>query len=556
MLAAIALFGATAGGSHELRFEERAIELGVRFHHQDGRNGEKYYPETTASGGGWIDFDGDGDLDLYLINGAAAPGIRQDPVPRNALYENRDGRFVDVTERSATGDSGYGMGMCVGDYDADGRLDFFVTNYGADRLFHNLGDGRFEERVAEAGIDEDRWSSSCAFGDLDADGDLDLYVSHYLDFSWERNPLCTNAGDGSRMYCHPSAFRGVTDSLFINRGDGTFVEEGRARGLATGSTEKGLDVLVSDLDGDADLDIYVANDGTSNRLYANDGTGHFEDIGLASGVALSRFGDPQAGMGTAAGDTDGDGRLDLVVTNFAMEYHTLYRNIGELRFDDRSAASGLERPTHLPVGWGVALFDADNDADLDLAIASGHMQEGIELLGPAQRYAQPNFLFANDGRGVFHDVSASAGPAWSVAKVSRGLAVADWNDDGRLDLLITNNNGEPDLLENRSEAPGHWLGVVLEGPAENPFAFGATVELTAGERRQLRQVRSGGGFQSQSDLRLHFGLGEHGDAVSIRITWPDSTVQVEATDRLDRYWPIAYRRPAKSRAQGRGEESD
>ncbi len=534
--------GAAAGG--ELRFEEISSRVGVDFVHADGRSGEKYYVETTASGAGWIDFDGDGDQDLYLLNGAPAPGQAAASGPwRNALYENRGDRFVDVTDAAGVGDTAFGMGLCAGDVDADGRLDFLVTNFGPDRLYLNRGDGRFEDVASKAGVAGDAWSSSCAFGDLDGDGDLDLYVTHYVDFSYEDNPLCGDAQRDLRYYCRPTEFSGVADSLFVNRGDGTFSEEGVSRGVARGRSEKGLGVLLHDLDRDGDLDIYVANDGEMNRLYANDGTGRFGDEGLSSGAGFNANGYPEAGMGVDAGDVDGDGLWDLVLTHFSMETNTLYRGRGGLRFDDVTERTGLAIPSFRSVGWGLRLFDADNDGDLDLAVANGHMQEGIEELEPGLAYPQPNQLYENVGDGRFRDVTEGAGPGWLGVKVSRGLAVADWNDDGRLDLLISNTNGRPDLLENRSSSDGHWLGLVLEGPAENPFAFGATAELSAGGKRQLRHVRSGGGFQSQSDLRLHFGLGGHVGEVTVRITWPDGEVQVETTDRLDRYWPIVYEGP-------------
>ena len=532
-------------------FRDVAAEVGINFRHQDGRSGLKHYVETTASGGGWLDFDGDGDLDLYLVNGAATPGSKLATVPRNALYENRGAgarpRFVDVARQAGVDDDGYGMGLCAGDVDADGRLDFMVTNYGADRLYHGSGNGRFEEIAAAAGIAGDAWSIGCAFGDLDGDGDLDLYVSHYLDFAYDRpRPRCHDPATGRRIYCRPIEFDGVADSLFINQGTGPggvrFREEGRARGIAQGATERGMGVILSDLDLDGDLDVYVANDGALNRLYVNNGKGRFEDLSLFSGAGLNAAGMPEAGMGIAAGDVDGDSRPDLLISHFSMETNTLYRNFGDLQFDDVTAGTGLGPPSYKHVGWGVALLDADNDGDLDLAVANGHMQEGVEQLEPGLRYAQPNQLFENTGGGRFRDVGAAAGGAFAEAKVSRGLAAGDWNDDGRLDLLITNNNGGVDLLENRKKGGG-WLGLVLRGPQANPFAIGARVELVAGSKRQQREVTSGGGFQSQGDLRLHFGLGDHRGPVTVEVHWPGGGRQKETTAELDRYWTIRYRKP-------------
>ncbi len=533
-------------------FRDVATEAGVDFLHRDGRSGLKHYVETTASGGGWLDFDGDGDLDLYLLAGAATPGSKLASTPRNALYENRGAggrpRFADVAERAGVDDRGYGMGLCAGDVDADGRLDFMVTNYGADRLYRNLGDGRFEEIATAAGIAGEHWSIGCAFGDLDGDGDLDLYVSHYLDFAFDRDrPRCHDPATGRRLYCRPIEFDGVADSLFVNQGATgggvRFREEGRVRGIDQGATNRGMGVILSDLDLDGDLDIYVANDGALNRLYANAGKGFFEDLSLASGAGLNASGMPEAGMGVAAGDVDGDGRPDLYVSHFAMETNTLYRGSGNLQFDDVTARAGLGPPSYKQVGWGVALLDADNDGDLDLAVANGHMQEGVEQLEPGLRYAQPNQLLENLGGGRFRDAGGKAGAAFDVAGVSRGLAVGDWNDDGRLDLLITNTNAGVDLLENRVDAGGGWLGLELRGPPANPFAIGARVELTAGGKRQQREVASGGGFQSQGDLRLHFGLGDHRGPVRVEVHWPGGDRQLETIGELDRYWRIRYRKP-------------
>ncbi len=547
---ALALALAAAPAAAGEWFRDVAADTGVDFHHRDGRSGLKHYVETTASGGGWLDFDGDGDLDLYLVNGAATPGSKLATPPRNALYENRGAgarpRFADVARQAGVDDDGYGMGLCAGDVDADGRIDFMVTNYGADRLYRGTGSGRFEDIAAAAGVAGDAWSIGCAFGDVDGDGDLDLYVSHYVDFAYDRpRPRCHDPATGRRIYCRPIEFDGVPDSLFINQGirDGSvrFREEGRARGIVQGATDRGMGVILSDLDRDGDLDLYVANDGALNRLYVNDGKGGFEDRSLASGAGLNASGMPEAGMGVAAGDVDGDGRPDLLISHFSMETNTLYRNFGDLQFDDVTAGTGLGPPSYKNVGWGLALLDADNDGDLDLAVANGHMQEGVEQLEPGLRYAQPNQLLESSG-GRFRDAGAKAGAAFQAPKVSRGLAAGDFNDDGRIDLLITNNNAGVDLLENRA-AGGGWLGIVLRGPRANPFAIGARVELIAGDRRQQREVMSGGGFQSQGDLRLHFGLGDHRGPVRVEVYWPGGSRQREATAELDRYWTIRYRQP-------------
>ncbi len=534
----------TAALTAEPSFVDVTAEVGVDFQHQDGRSGRRYFIETVASGGGFLDFDGDGDLDIYLLNGAATPGSKLKEPPRNALFENRGGRFVEVAKLAGVDDDGYGMGFCVGDADGDGRLDFFVTNVGPDRLFQNLGEGRFEEVAVRAGVDGGKeWSVGCAFGDIDGDGDLDLYVSRYVEFSFEGSPKCSDRARGLDYYCHPSRFAGRPDALFINRGDGTFSDRSAERGIRQESTEKGLGVVLADLDLDGDLDLYVANDGTPNRLYLSDGSGRFKDASLLSGAALGEAGEPLAGMGVAFGDVDGDGLEDLLVSNFSLEPNSFYKNLGDGLFEDRTRAAGLHSLSYRPLGWGIELFDADNDGDLDLAVANGHVMDNIERFVPGATYAQPDQLFLNEGLGHFREVK-SVGP-WQQAAISRGLASGDFNNDGRLDLLVTRTNGAPALLENRTPHTHSWLGLVLVGPPSNRQAIGARVVLRAGKKSQVRQVRSGGGVLSQSDLRLHFGLGEHQCEVEVHIRWPDGSQQIEKTTQLDRYWPIVYKKPTR-----------
>lgn len=531
-------------------FVDLRAELGIDFLHQDGRSGRYFFPETVGSGGGWIDVDGDGDLDLYLVNGAATPGSKLAAAPRNALYENRDGKFIDIAAAAGVDDTGYGVGFCAGDYDGDQQLDFMVTNVGADRLYRHLGKGaegtvRFEDRAAAAGVAGDRWSASCAFADVDRDGDLDLYVTHYVDYSYSKPVECRDRARDILSYCHPDHFDGVSDALYINQGDGTFRQEGRRRGIAQGRSERGLGVVASDLDDDGDLDLYVTNDGTANRLYQNAGDGTFVDLSLLSGAALDANGAQQAGMGIAAGDINGDGLVDLAVTNFSLEPNNLFVNLGDGLFEDRSRGSGVSESSFKDLGWGIAFVDYDGDGDLDLATANGHIMDNIEKFVPDQTYAQGNRLLQNDGRGGFRDISSTLGAAWQVKEVSRGLAVGDYDNDGRPDLLITHSNAPVDVLHNRTPRVGRWLGLRLEGPPNNRFAIGARVQVTADGRRQVREVLSGGGVLTQGDLRPLFGLGRGVDQVTVDIRWPDGHRQRLTTDQLDRYWTIAYAKTAK-----------
>jgi tetratricopeptide (TPR) repeat protein len=520
-------------------FVDVAPAVGLDFVQYDGRSGERYYVETTGSGCGFLDFDDDGDLDVYLLTGAPTPGAAVPPAPpENRLYENRSGRFVDVTSQAGVGDDGYGMGMCVGDIDGDDRLDFMVANFGPDRLYRNLGNGRFEEIGERAGVDDPRWGSNCAFGDLDGDGDLDLYVSHYLEFDFNDNPKCGDDVRGIYGYCRPSSFRGVTDSLFINDGSGVFREEVGSRGLAEGVLEKGFGVIMTDIDFDRDLDIFVANDSTPNRLYVNDGGGVFEDRGLTCGVAVNAEGMTTSGMGVDVGDVDGDGLMDVALTNYAMEPISLYHHLGDLRFADVARERGVAELSLQDVGWGVVLADFDNDGDRDMAIANGHVVDNIREFEPSHSYEQTNVLLLNDGSGRFVDATADAGLHELPKRVSRALAVGDWNDDGRLDLLVANCNDRFELLENRIENDNHWLGLRLHGRPGNRAAIGARAVVTADGGVQIGEVRSGSSFQSQRDLRLHFGLGGFAGPVEIEMIWPDGSDQKTIITAVDRYVTI------------------
>ena len=519
-------------------FVEVSKSLGVSFAHQNGATGKYHFIETAASGGGWLDYDNDGDPDLYLINAQ----VTDNTTLNNALYENRDGKFVDVTAQAGIGDTGYGMGMCVGDYDADGQLDFLLTNYGADRLFRNLGNGKFEDMTKVAGVAFDGWSTNCAFADLDADGDLDLYVAHYTDFKRDVSPVCTAGSNIQSAYCSPIAYAGVPDSLYINQGDGTFIEQAATSGINQNTNDRGYGVVISDLNGDHRPDIYVANDGSLNRVYINEGDAKFSDNSLFSGAGLNINGQVEAGMGVDLADVNGDGHQELYVSHFAIETNTLYQGLGGGLFEDATNRFGLSLPSLRMVGWGVRFFDYDNDGDQDLAVANGHIQENVGSIESRLSYAQRNQLFENDSGKRFLPAGARAGIAWQRAAVSRGLASADFNSDGRLDLLTTNTNAQPDLLLNQYPSKHHWLGISLLGPPENRFAIGARITLKSNNQAQIREVRSGGSFLSQSALRQHFGLGQDPAAVTVEIRWPDGHTQHLSTDSFDRYWQIQYQK--------------
>lgn len=523
-------------------FVNQTEALGIDFKHWDGRSGMRYFIETAGSGAGWFDYDNDGDLDVYLVNAAATPGSPALEPTTNALYENQGDRFVDVTEKAGVGDGGYGTGVCVGDIDGDGFLDLFVGNYGADKLFHNQGDGTFVDISEKAGVASPLWATSAAFGDLDGDGDLDLYVANYTQFNFENHRQCGIGYANILSYCDPDAFHGEPDLLYINQGDGTFKEEARERGIAGGLEEKGYGVTLSDIDDDGDLDIFVANDGTMNRLYINDGKGHFEDHSLLSGLGYNGAGEVEAGMGIDLGDADGDGLFDLMVTNYSKETNTLYMNRGELFFEDATQLAGLAQASYQPVGWGVLFFDFDNDGDQDMAVANGHVLDNVDKIDPGITYAQKNQLFENVGDGKFQEISHKAGLPFQEEKVSRGLAVGDYNNDGRVDVLITNTNDHPDILENRFPGDNKWVGFKLDGGGSNPSAIGAKVRLKRGDQLlAVKEVRSGAGFMSQSDLRLHFGLGKNAEPVTLEVTWPGGQKQQETFAELNRYHTVGRR---------------
>jgi hypothetical protein len=529
LAAAVAAGPARAG----ITFTEVTAEAGIDFVHVNGASGQKYYIETMGSGACWLDYDGDGDIDLYVVQSAALPGYAGTDEPADVLYRNEGkGRFTDVTAAAGLGDRGYGMGCVAGDIDNDGDADLFVTNFGPDVLYRNDG-GKFTDVTSAAGTGDPRWSASAAFGDIDNDADLDLYVTNYIDFTLENNKYCSER-PGLRSYCHPDEYNGVPDLLFRNKGNGLFEEAAAAAGVAN-PIGKGLGVVFTDLNQDGWQDIYVANDKTINFLYVNRGNGTFRDASLSSGTGFSESGVPQAGMGTDAGDVNGDGRMDLLVTNLDYETNELYLNNGDLTFTDATFAAGLGAPGYLDVGFGVDLLDFDNDGDKDMLIVNGHILDNVEQFREQLTYAQPRALLANDGAGRFREVGPSLGEAFVRPAVGRGLAVGDYDDDGDLDFFVVNCNSRAQLFRNDggndpARGGGHWLMLRLEGTLSNRDGVGARVRvLTKGtdgrERWQVDEVRAGSSYLSANDPRLHFGLGAAVKADIVEIRWPSGAIQ-------------------------------
>jgi len=523
---AISLSGSGVGAGTPV-FTDVTVESGIDFVHTNGATGRKYVIETVGPGAAFLDVDADGDLDVYLLNGApTGPGAVPSPQLVNRMYRNSGaGTFVDRTAGSGLGDDGYGMGSCAADVDNDGDLDVYVTNFGPNRYYENdLPAGRFVDRTAAAAVGDSAFSTGCAFADVDADGFVDLYVANYHDFSYANHKLCAEGGSGLQLYCGPESFNGVRDHLFRNQADGTFTDETEARGLLS-TDGKELGVVFGDIDLDGDPDLYLANDKTLNFLYLNKGGGYFDETGLLAGVAYNEDGDVEAGMGVHLADYDGDMLPDLLVTNFQWETNTLYRNMGGATFLDETFNAGFGKSSIPYLSWGTQFFDVDNDGDRDAFIASGHLESDVEIYENTT-FAQRNQLFLNDGSGRFEEIIPIQGSALDERQVSRGAAFGDYDDDGDIDILVANVSERPQLLRNDTVGAGHWLRLRLEGTRSNRSAIGARVTLKAGSQQASAEVATGGSYLSQSDLRLHFGLGSATVVDSVSVSWPSGVVQV------------------------------
>ena len=510
-------------GKSNPEFVEIGQEAGLDFRHVNGASGRYYYVETYGSGAAFLDFDNDGYQDLYVVNGSPLPGFVADDVPTNALYRNRgDGTFADVTASTGTGDTSYGLGGCAGDIDNDGYVDLYVTNFGPNVLYQNRGDGIFANVTAAAGVGDSRLSTSAAFADIDNDGDLDLYVANNARIDLQRDKGCRR-GD-IPVYCAPTEYPGESGVLYRNDSGGKFADITESAGLYNESGRQ-LGVVFGDGDGDGDVDLYVANDMTANFLYRNDGQARFAEVGLRAGVALSESARPEAGMGTDFGDFDRDGDLDIAVCNFQWESCRLYRNDGDDAFADISFASGLGEPTLATLTFGTDFLDYDNDGDLDLYLANGHVHPEVEVFDRATSYPQLDQLFANNGSATFVPVTADAGPGMALAAVSRGAAFADIENDGDLDAFIVNNNQRPFLLRNDGGNRNHWIAVKAVGRVSNRDGIGARIKVVSGDLVQIEEVRSGSSYLSQNDVRVYFGLGQRATVDRVEIRWPSGIVQ-------------------------------
>lgn len=511
-----------------VQFSNIAEKAGIHFKHENGATPEKYLPETMGGGAIILDYDNDGWPDLFFVNGGSFVDKKVAAAARHRLYRNsRDGKFIDVTQSSGIGISGFGMGGCAADYDNDGWPDLYVTAVGGNKLYRNTGKNSFTDVTDRAGVGAGLWSASCAFGDIDNDGDVDLYVTRYVDFTVNNNKLCNMVGQ--RAYCHPHVYNPLPDILYRNNGDGTFTDISRESGIGK-VTGNGLGVVFGDYDDDGWVDIYVANDSTPNFLFHNKGRGVFEEVGIRAGVAISAGGKPLAGMGTDMGDIDGDGLLDIFVTNLSQETHNLYRNLGKGLFDDITFQSGVGRLTLPFVGFGAAFLDYDNDTDLDLAIANGDVIDNIGLLRDQAAYEQLHLLLRNDGSGKFTNAGPESGPGFALKKPSRALTVGDIDNDGDLDILIANVGQSAELLRNEGGNRANSLVVRTIGRTigrkSTREGIGARLKLTVDGKVLRRDVKAGSSYLAQNDLRIHFGMGRSTRADRLEILWPSGVVDV------------------------------
>jgi hypothetical protein len=524
-----ALFAGTAGMAAlpqdaPVRFSNIAASAGIQFKHENGATPERYLPETMGAGGVFFDYDNDGWLDIFLVNGGSFNDSGKAARARHRLFRNTgDGAYRDVTGASGIAVSGFGMGACSADYDNDGWADLYVTGAGGNRIYRNNSRGDFSDVTPQAGVAAGMWSVSCAFGDIDNDGDVDLYVTRYVDFTPENNKYCSF--DRLMAYCHPNIYNPLPDVLYRNNGDRTFTDISTESGIGAAGGN-GLGVVFGDYDNDGRADIFVANDSTPNFLFHNKGAGIFEEVGLLAGVAVGTNGKPLAGMGTDMEDIDGDGLLDIFVTNLSEQTHSLYRNLGKGLFDNVTFPSGLGRATLPYVGFGAAFFDYDNDTDLDLAVANGDVIDNIDLLRDQRSYAQINLLLQNDGAGKFTEVGKASGPGFALKKPSRALAAGDIDNDGDLDLLIANVGETADLLRNDGGNRQNFLLLRTVGTKSNRDGIGARLRLSIDQKVLVRHVKAGSSYLAQNDLRIHFGLGRAARADRLEILWPSGVVDV------------------------------
>jgi hypothetical protein len=527
-IALAAVTAVAAGGAQSGQFRDVTREAGITFQHHAAPE-KKYIVESMSGGVATVDVDNDGLLDIYFVNSLTVETRNNPKAARSELYRNLGNwRFADVTDKAGVGHPGWGMGVCAADVDADGWQDLYVTAIGGNRLYRNNHDGTFADITERSGTRGGGWSAGCAFGDYDRDGDLDLFVSRYVSIDLDNLPQFgrdkTCEYRGIAVQCGPRGLPGESDFLFNNDGNGRFTEVSRKAGVSDPRGYFGLGVAWLDFNGDDWLDLFVANDSTAKFLYLNQKDGTFKEVGFPQGVAVSEDGAEQGSMGVAVGDYDNCGRFALFVTNFSEEYNNLFHNEGD-HFTERAFRSKTGAISLPFVGWGNAFVDIENDGLLDLIAVNGHVYPQMDKarLGASAGYRQRKLVYHNRGDGTFDEVAARFGPVMTEERVSRGLAAADLDNDGRIDLVINDLDGSPQLLRNESKGTGNWLLVRLRGQGKNLDAIGATVSAVTGKVTRSRLVQAGSSYISQEDLRQHFGLGQATMVDAIEVRWPDGT---------------------------------
>jgi hypothetical protein len=506
------------------KFVDVAAKVGITLMNICGGPSKDYIVEANGNGAAFLDYDNDGQMDVLIVNGSTLENYKKGGDAMVALYRNVGGTFVDVTRQAGLLKRGWGMGVCVGDYNNDGYPDLYITAYGPSVLFRNNGDGTFSDVTASAGVANTRWSTNCAFGDYDRDGRLDLYVANYMTFDEKtvprrgKDPKCRFLGID--VFCGPQGLQGEPDVLFHNNGNGTFTDVTKSAGIKD-PNYYGFGVVFSDFDNDGWPDIYVANDGNPNLLFHNNRNGTFTEMGVLSGAGVNEAGRAQSGMGVGIGDYDGNGLFDIFVTNFAGDTNTLYRNMGKMLFTDATSLAGLGEISLQYLGWGTGFEDFDNDGLRDIFVANGHVYPQVDSAETGQHYAQRKELYRNTGGGTFKEIARDTGGDLLIPKSSRGAAFGDFDNDGNIDVLVINMNDRPSLYHNEGGNRNHWITLRLKGTRSNRDAIGARVEIEAGGKTQVDEVRSGGSYLSHNDIRIHFGLGSASRVDRIRIRWPN-----------------------------------